>query len=95
MHKGVAFARSDKNPLDRVHTLFAESMSDVPPEATIWIPSHMKAGACGTVVRGDGFLMTELDVEKNDVADRYAKRAVTAHKVPFRIREQIKKHTTL
>ena len=95
VHKGIAFARSDKNPLARVHTLLAEAMSDVPSEATIWIPSHMKAGTCGTVVRGDGFLMTEVDVEGNDVADKYAKRAVLAHRVPFRIREEIKAHDAL
>ena len=52
VHKGLAFARSDKNPLARVHSLLAEAMIDVPPEATIWIPSHMKAGTCGTVVMG-------------------------------------------
>ena len=95
VHKGMAFARSDKNPLARVQTLLAEAMRDVPPEATIWIPSHMKAGTCGSVVRGDGFLMTEVDVEANDVADRYAKRAVAAHRVPFRIREEIKAHDAL
>ena len=70
-------------------------MSDVPSEATIWIPSHMEAGTCGTVVRGDGFLMTEVDVEANDVADKYAKRAVLAHRVPFRVREEIKAHDAL
>ena len=95
VHKGLAFTRSNKNPLARVHSLLAEAMSDVPPEATVWIPSHMKAGACGTVVRGDGFLVTEVDVEANDVADRYAKRAVLAHRVHFRIREEIKSHDAL
>ena len=75
--------------------MLAEALSDVPPEATVWIPSHMKAGSCGKVVRGDGFLMTEVDVEANDVADKYAKRAVIAHRVPFRIREEIKAHDAL
>lgn len=95
VHKGAAFARSDKNPLARVHTMLAEAMNDVPPEFTVWIPSHMKPGSCRTVTRGDGFLMPELDVEMNDIADKYAKQAVSAHRAPYRVRAEIKAHDDL
>ena len=53
------------------------------------MPSHTKKGQCGQAVRGDGFLLTETDVEFNDYADRLAKAAVDAHRVPYRTRQEV------
>lgn len=71
------------------------ALDDVPKEAMIWMPAHMKPGACGKAVRGDGFLLEEVDVEANDAADKLAKRAVEKHRVPLRIRAEINSHDEL
>ena len=59
------------------------------------MPSHVKPGHCGTIARGDGFLLTEQDVAMNDAADRLAKAAVEAHRVPYRIRKEVEAHDLL
>ena len=87
VHKGAAAATSDKNPLARVHGLMMHALDDTPPEAVIWMPSHVGENGVGKEIRGDGFLLQSIDVLTNDVADRYAKRAVEAHRVPYRIRK--------
>jgi hypothetical protein len=53
-----------------------EVLDDVPQEAVIWMPSHLRPGTCGTATRGDGFLVEEGDVMANDAADKLAKAAV-------------------
>ena len=70
-------------------------LDDVPPESVIWIPSHVKTGQSGRIMRGDGFLLAETDVEFNDAADKLAKAAVEAHRVPYRIRKAIEAHDAL
>ena len=59
------------------------------------MPSHVKPGGCGTIVRGDGFLLTEVDVEANAEADRLAKRGVEEHRAPLLTRREIKEHDDL
>ena len=95
MHQGPAACARDNNPLARVHGMMHHALSDVPPEAVIWMPSHVKPGGCGTITRGDGFLLTEIDVAANAEADRLAKRAVEEHRVPLLVRRQIKEHDEL
>ena len=75
-HGGPAAAGADNKPLARVHRCMHDIMDDVPFEAVIWMPSHVKKGECGQTLRGDGFLLAETDVEFNDAADRLAKAAV-------------------
>merc|ERR1712015_491943 len=72
-----------------------EAFGPIDVANVVWIPSHTKPGQCGTAVRGDGFLLEEIDVLMNDLADTYAKRAVEAHRVPFRIRRAIEDHDAL
>ena len=71
-----------RNPHARVHTLMVRALDDTLAESVVWMPSHCKKGGAGTVIRGDGFLLTEVDIEMNDIADKYAKRAVEHHRVP-------------
>ena len=71
------------------------ALDDVPPENVIWMPAHLKPGTCGTAVRGDGILVEEVDVEANGEADRLAKRAVAAHRVPTAIRGEVRQHSEL
>ena len=59
------------------------------------MPPHLRPGACGAAVRGDGFLVQEVDVGANAEADRYAKLAVVEHRVPAAIRKQLKEHDEL
>ena len=59
------------------------------------MPAHLKPGTCGTAVRGDGFLVEERDVEANGEADRLAKQAVAAHRVPKAIRDEVRQHSEL
>ena len=92
VHKGPEAAQSEQNPHARVHMLMLQLLEDVPPESTIWMPSHCKSGQAGTVVRGDGFLLTEQGIVMNDTADKHAKRAVEQHRVPKLKRDQIKAH---
>ena len=56
---------------------------------------HVKHGRCGTIARGDGFLLTEEDVACNEAADKLAKVAVEQHRVPYRIRKAIEAHDAL
>ena len=72
--------------------LMRQFLEDVPAGSVIWMPSHCKKGQAGEIVRGDGFLLTELDIAMNDVADKHAKRAVEQHRVPHRKRAEIKAH---
>ena len=95
MHQGPAACARDNNPLARVHGLMHHALSDVPPQAVIWMPSHVKPGQCGTITRGDGFLLEETDVEANEAADILAKRAVGEHRVPYRTRKAIEAHDAL
>ena len=94
-HGGAAAACADNKPLARVHRFMHDIMDDVPFEAVIWMPSHVKKGHCGQIVRGDGFLLTETNVAFNDAADRLAKAAVEAHRGPHRIRMAIEAHDAL
>lgn len=71
------------------------ALDDVPKESVIWMPPHLKPGTCGKAIRGDGFLVEEIDVEANDVADKLAKRAVEKHRAPKMIRNQISKQGEL
>ena len=93
--KGIAAARSDKNPLARVHTMMVWARYDTPPEDIVWIPSHCTEKDIGTATRGDGFLLQLRDLRGNEAADKYAKRAVETHRVPYRIRQEIKAHDRL
>jgi hypothetical protein len=94
-HQGRAISCSDKNPLARVHRLMHEALDGVPVSSVVWMPARLKPGQCGTVVRGDGFLLTEIDVAANAEADKLAKQAVEHHRVPYRIRQEIKAHDDL
>ena len=71
------------------------ALDDVPKENVVWMPADLRPGACGKAVRGDGFLVEEVDVAANDMADKLAKKAVLAHRVPLRIRREVKKHDGL
>ena len=95
MHIGVVEATRDNRPIDRVHALCHAALEGVPPEDIIWIPSNVKEGGCGSVLRADGFLLTEQDRKANAAADILAKRSVELHRVPLLIRRQIAEHDQL
>ena len=94
-HRGRAISCSDNKPLARVHRLMHEALDGTPASSVTWMPAHLKPGQCGTVVRGDGFLLIEVDVAANAEADRLAKRAVEHHRVSYRTRQEVKAHDDL
>ena len=95
VHAGSALSCADNKPLARVHKIMHIALGDVPGSAVIWMPARLRPGQCGSVTRGDGFLLTEPDVVGNAEADKLAKRAVEHHRVPFRVRQEIKAHDEL
>ena len=94
-HAGPVACSADNKPLARVHAFMHHALDDVPKDSVIWTPAHPWPGACGTAVRGDGFLVQEVDVGANGEADRYAKLAVLEHRLPEAIRRQLKEHDSL
>ena len=95
VHAGPAACSADNKPLARVHAFMHLALDDVPKESVIWMSAHLRPGACGTAVRGDGPLVQEIDVGANAEADRYAKLALLEHRVPAAIRKQLKEHDEL
>jgi hypothetical protein len=95
VHAGPELSCADNKPLARVHRLMHMALDDTPRQAVTWMPAHLRPGQCGTVTRGDGFLLTESDVRGNAEADKLAKRAVEHHRVPLRTRQAIKAHDEL
>ena len=77
-HAGAVLSCADNKPLARVHTLMHDALDHIPAASVIWMPAHLKPNQCGTVIRGDGFLLTEIDVWANDQADRLAKRRLSS-----------------
>ena len=95
VHDGATTSCADNKPLARVNRILLSALDDVPSGNVIWMPVHLQPGQCGTVVRGDGFLLIEADVAGNAEADKLAKRAVEHHRVHFRIRQAIRAHDEL
>ena len=86
---------NNNNSGTKVHGMMHGALDGTPPDAVIWMPSHVKPGGCGSIIRGDGFLLTEIDVRANAEADTLAKRAVEQHRVPLLIRQQVKDYDEL
>jgi hypothetical protein len=88
-HRGRAWATRDKRPLARVHGLMFAALDDTEAGAMVWMPAHTKEADVGRVCLGDGSKLTQLDRVGNDEADRLAKLAVEAHRVPKQVRDRI------
>ena len=71
----------------RVYVLIFAAIDDLPLEFIIWMPAHQGKKAIGKRLKSDGTYLTAEDVEFNDYADRWAKRGVSDHRVPFLARE--------
>ena len=89
-HKGLTWATRDNRPLARVHRLMFAALADTEAAAVVWMPAHTKEEDVGRLHLGDGTLLSESDRKGNEEADRLAKLAVEAHRVPKQVRECIK-----
>ena len=89
-HNGRAAATKDNRPLARVHNLMCAALDDTDVAAVVWMPAHTKKEDVGRVYLGDGSKLTDLDRKGNEEADRLAKLAVEAHRVPKQVRDKIK-----
>jgi hypothetical protein len=94
-HKGLAWATKDSRPLARVHRLMFAALDDTEADAIVWMPAHTKETDVGRLCLGDGSYLTDLDRKGNDEADRLAKLAVEAHRVPKAVRDSIKERNGL
>ena len=56
----------------------------------IWMPAHQTMAAVGVRAKGNNELLTGLDLESNDIADKLAKRGGEDQRVPFLIRDKWK-----
>ena len=82
VHAGMPVATSAKKIYARVYTLLFAALDDTPAEATIWMPAHKKEHHVGKILCGNGEALTTKDLKANEWADKLAKRAVEAHRVP-------------
>ena len=94
-HKGLAWATKDSRPHARVHRLMIAALDDTEAEAMVWMPAHTKVTDVGRLYLGDGSTLTDLDRKGNGEADRLAKLAVKAHRVPKVVRDSIKQRNEL
>ena len=65
------------------------ALQDAAPADFSWIPAHTAAADVGCRLLSNGFLLSDIDRVANAEADRLAKRAVEAHRVPKTIRDAI------
>ncbi len=85
--KGRLAATAAHSRLARVNRLLFTHF-DAPEDArrVVWMPSHRAAREVGVAIKSDGTPITEVDRAANNLADRLAKSAAAAHRVPADIR---------
>ena len=71
------------------------ALDDTDAAAMVWMPAHTKATDVGKAFLGDGSRLTAEDRMANEEADKLAKAAVEAHRVPKQLRAQIKQRNEL
>ena len=84
IEKGMQAANDPRNPLARAHALLLPILEEEGKERVGWMPAHLKESDLKHAIatKSDGSLVTKRDVEINDIADKLAKEAVEAHRVP-------------
>jgi hypothetical protein len=95
VHRGRAWATSDRRPHARVNVLMHSALDGTAAEAVVWMPSHKGEADIGVVKLGDGTYLTHLDLAGNAEADRLAKLAVEEHRVPEWIVATVRKQDVL
>ena len=90
IERGRAWATAAARPLARVFGLVFWAIDDTSPESFVWMPAHCGHDDVGRARLGDGSLLSETDRWANDQADRCAKDAVKAHRVPADVRKRVK-----
>ena len=62
--------------------MLATAFEEVTPSERVgWMPSHLKSSDLGTVMKSDGSLVSQQDLEANGLADKLAKAAAEYHRV--------------
>ena len=92
VRKGQSIGDDPKKPYARVHSILMAQLDDTPPDNIDWMPAHSTKEQVGTVMRGDGKLMTEVDRRANEQADILAKRGASLHRVPITEVDDWKRH---
>jgi hypothetical protein len=65
------------------------ALNDTEAAALVWMPAHTKESDVGQLCLGDGSKLTHFDRKGNHEADKLAKLAVEAHRVPTQVRDRI------
>jgi hypothetical protein len=66
------------------------ALDDTETDSVVWMPAHTKEEDIGRAYLGNGTRLTHLDRKGNEEADRLAKLAVEAHRVPKQVQDRIK-----
>jgi hypothetical protein len=95
VHRGRKWATSDRRPHARVYGLLFAALDDTDNDAVVWMPAHTKSSDVGVLRLSNGESLTAVDRMGNAEADRLAKLAVEAHRVPKHIRDMVRDHDRL
>ena len=70
-----------KRALARVHELLLPASEDICLSCIVRMPAHKLAAHVGKLMLSNGELLTQQDVDANDMADGFAKTTVEQHRV--------------
>ena len=91
LHGGRQKAVAGSSSHARVYALIITATDDTPADCIIWMPAHQHPEAAGNKGKSNNELLTLLDIESNDEADKPAKRGVEDHRVPYMVRQEWKR----
>ena len=88
IHGGMKWATAAARKHARVNALLLSALEDTPNDIVVWMPAHTKEQDVGVKRLGDGSLLTIVDRQTNDLADKHAKLAAESVRAPEAIRIQ-------
>ena len=91
LHGGRQKALAGSSSHARVYALIITAIDDTPVECIICMPAHQHPGAAGKKAKSNNELLTMLDIEANDEADKLAKKGGEDHRVPYMVRQAWKR----
>ena len=90
IRKGKAWALAPTRPLARVwRDLFSTFDDPSDAESVVWMLAHSSSSDVGVLCLGNGTKLTDLDRDSNHAADKLAKSAALAYRVPVAVRTEI------
>lgn len=84
IHFVIVVDTSAKRALARAYVFLLSALEDVCFSCILWMLAHESAAHVGKLRISNGELLTQRDVGANDMADGFAKKAVSEHRVSAR-----------